>query len=179
MSLYIPRGLKSKAVASIPKGFVGMLVDTITNEIVLFDSNGIIASGSSGGTDVISTKLSLTSVEVLALNTTPIEIVAAPGVGKVILPFSSMLRVIFNTTPYSNGPVLILKNTGADDPIVSFGLGLEANNNRIIIGLPSGGSSTDSQIIENTALIATAFGGNPTLGDSPVDVYLTYVIITL
>ena len=55
--LYIPKGISSQAVASIPEGFKGILIDDLTNEVVFFDSNGIIASGSSGGADIISTKL--------------------------------------------------------------------------------------------------------------------------
>ena len=52
-----------------------------------------------GGLQTVT--VTLTSAQLLALSTTPIQIVAAPGAGKYIFPVSYALEYIFGTHAYS------------------------------------------------------------------------------
>ncbi len=54
-----------------------------------------VASGSS---ELLVAKLTLTSAQIKALRATPIEIVAAPGAGKVIMPISAYYYFLYGGT---------------------------------------------------------------------------------
>lgn len=124
-------------------------------------------------------KVSLTPAEVLALGTTPIVAVPAPGVGKAIEVFTAAARLIFNSVIYDGGGDFDVACLSAGlsqsqyryDP--SF---LLANSNRFSI-LQRKVSGATPQIIENDPLVIRSLDG--TVGDSPVDVYITYRIIDL
>ena len=107
MSLYIPRGLKSKAVASIPKEFKGVMIDDITNEVVFFDSDGIILT-LSGAESVSTTEIvanpgggQANAVQLIS-NHNKIDTVESPG-DSVKMPRAKVgLSIIVNNSASAN-----------------------------------------------------------------------------
>lgn len=127
--------------------------------------------------------ITLTSAEILLLNTTPILAVAAPGNGYFIrITSASAVMKQFNTTPYATSTILELKTETATRPQFTFVYILQANS-------PSPGemgvlqdftAANSTQLIENKAVYLQTFVAlNPTAGDSDIDVYFTFEIIAL
>lgn len=53
--------------------------------------------------DVRRAEIALTSAQILALNATPVQVVAAPGAGFRIVPLLSFVELIYGTVAYTNG----------------------------------------------------------------------------
>lgn len=130
--------------------------------------------------DLIQTiKKTLSSAEILALGSTPIELVPAPGSGKAILVLESMGRLNFNTTAYTTNLVLSIHCAGADASQENiFGL-LGGTLTKIASGGAGTSTAGETQIIANTGIVAKVNAGNPLAGDSTIDLYVTYRVITL
>jgi len=54
-------------------------------------------------TDLRRAEISLTSAQILALNGTPVQVVAAPGAGLRIVPYLSVVHFYGGTVAYTNG----------------------------------------------------------------------------
>ncbi len=123
-------------------------------------------------------KRTLTFSEVRALFTTPITVVAAPGVGKVIEVFTANANLIFNSVAFDSGGDfnVACASAGLDqsqyrlDPVF---LASTANKFSILQRKIESGAS---QLFDNDALVINSNIANSTVGDSPVDVYITYRI---
>lgn len=122
-------------------------------------------------------KTSLTTGQILALNGTPIELVAAPGVGKVIVPSVISFSIIFNSIAYTtNLDLALIFDTGAvSTTIDSSLLGKTADTIYSVALNLSGGDG----LLPNKKLSVTVRTGNPAAGNSPMDVYIWYQILTL
>ena len=125
--------------------------------------------------------ITLTSAQILALNTTPITLVAAPGAGKAIVPSKVYCRLNYNTTAYATSTVLIIKHNGAIDNSFRHNNILTSTIN-IIDEFYSefGGMSTTSstKILENASLIIRpSAASNPTTGNSTIDLLVEYQIL--
>ena len=120
----------------------------------------------------------LTSAEILALGTTPITLVAAPGAGKSIWLKNVYARLNFNTTAYSDN-ILYLKINGATDNIGESNNFLKSTitkfSNFVIFSdfLPS---TTSTGFLENSALRISS-NTNPTTGNSTIDLLVEYQIL--
>lgn len=130
------------------------------------------------GTYQYSTK-TLTSAEILALGTTPITLISAPGIDKAIWVKNVYGRLNFNTTAYSN-QTLRIKLNGADTMIGKIDLLLYSSMTRSANFLIKSGDdlsfNNDTIIIENSALqIYTT--ANPTTGNSTMDILVEYQIL--
>lgn len=135
---------------------------------------------SEGQNAAITTKVSISSLELLALNATPKALLPAPGVGKTYEILGILARLNFGTAAYATNVTLQIQFTGATAVI--------ANNNTILtstltkigkIALAASSGTGGSQYRENIGIEATVGTGNPTTGDGSLDLYITYKIITL
>lgn len=122
-----------------------------------------------------SIKVSVSSAEILSLNTTPKELIPAPGAGKYIDIISAQFSLTYGTTDYSYSP-------SPSDVTLTYG------TNQCSGRISLNASTTTFQVIPiasvydistNTAVNFYCSTGNPTSGDSTVDIYLTYRVVTL
>jgi len=131
-------------------------------------------------------------ISVLTATSVTVEMIPAPGVGKAIQIIAANARKIYGTTPYNNGVELILKYSGTSCSAGGFpppapelcrwghtsGLMGSAYNTDTY------GTFTQEAAYQNSwspndsvVLIAST---NPGInGDSSLDIYITYKIITL
>ncbi|MCB1711758.1 MAG: hypothetical protein KDH96_04540 [Candidatus Riesia sp.] len=125
-------------------------------------------------------KISLTPAQVRSLGSTPIVAVAAPGVGKAIEVFTAMARITFGSVAYNGGGDLDVacSSAGASQSQYRYDPTFLANTSNNFVILQRKVSGASPQIIENNALVIRS-GSNSTVGDSPVDVYITYRIADL
>lgn len=130
--------------------------------------------------DIFHKKISLTASQFKNINTTPIDLIDAPGAGKIIGNVSGLFKLNFGTIPFnfSNG-LLLLKNEGA---MVGKCYIAHENANATVSGvfdlLPPQIGGPGISAIPNTKLQLTQ-NSNASTGDSTVDIYLTYEIVTL
>lgn len=130
----------------------------------------------------ITIKKSFTTAEILALNTTPITLVAAPGTGKIIVPISVVARLTFLTAAYATNLALQVKYVAGSDALFSNSTILAVTASAIQPMFPllaAGVTGNDNEYVANAALVATVATGNPATGAGSLDLYLTYVVVTL
>ena len=125
--------------------------------------------------DVKCASLSVLAADVLQLNTTPQEVIAAPGAGKAIEVIAASGALVYGSVAYATNTNLQLITAGATDPQYESGkllLSTVDTHSKLGENLVSG--ATDTQIIENAALNLTVETGDPTAGDSDIEVFVFY-----
>lgn len=130
-----------------------------------------------GGSGVQTVKVSLTSADILALNSTPYTLVAAQGAGTMINVLKVWYLYRFVTTAYTGGGLL----TVTMGPInIAPALANLLSSSTDLIGRPGTGvtTTTSSFGYDNTPVLLNCSLAQ-TLGDSTLDVYVTYDVITL
>jgi hypothetical protein len=127
-----------------------------------------------------TTKVSVSSAEILALNSSPKQLLAAPGSGKLYEITGILCRMNFGTAAYAANTTLQVLYSGANLVVGTNSNIINATiskTGKMILSAISAAGST--QYLENTALNVNVGGGNPTTGDGTLDIYITYKIITL
>jgi hypothetical protein len=153
--------------------------DGNTNQVALFEAVNA-ANNNNGCVCIKSASLTIASADVLQLNSVPITIVAAQGVGTAIEVISASVKIDFNTVAYATNVGLALYSNGADEPQLLSLTALNATVNSIRrLAVDSTYIGADTQIIENAAIVVGAILGNPTAGDSDITVYVLYRVIKL
>jgi hypothetical protein len=130
--------------------------------------------------DIQSTSLSIATADVLTLNSTPIELVAAQGAGKVIEILSATVKIVYVSAAYAANTNLQLLTSGATDAQFDNDKLLVAtvSTHRRMTGLEPT-AATDTQLLENAAVNVTVETGDPTTGDSDIEIFVTYRVITV
>lgn len=137
--------------------------------------------------EIKSVKNSFTSAQILSMNTSPVQIVAAPGANKSLFFISGFTRFNFVTTAYSsagqiqiqNGSLPVnVANCQTAISIVGF---VQSTATRIVKWQGSGtGIGTNiSQIVANDNLVCSINTANPTLGDGTIDSWIMYGIMDM
>lgn len=153
------------------------------NETIAFDANGNTAYSS----DIpLSIKVTVPSADLLAVVTgpTPYQLIPAPGAGKFIDVISIVCNLNFNTTAYDfNNALRIGTNTTGSTTIGTDGGQLTISPYNMINASATKLSVVGSANAEknvNTALYLNAGSATTvTTGDSDIDLYITYKIVTL
>lgn len=134
------------------------------------------STGVSGG--LLSTTLSISSAQVLTLNSVPVQILAAPGAGlgyEIDLAASSLN---YNSIAYTNNnPINIV---GATTGIIyaSLSANILTETTSCIYGM-STFASTSFKLGVNEILKVQSTVGDPATGNSTMKFYLTYKVITI
>lgn len=125
-------------------------------------------------------KVSIPSAAVLTLNSVPVFAIAAPGVGYAIRIVAFCVRTIFGSVPYATNVDLSVYNLTANNTQGYCVGALNATVDSIRNGnIELAGFATDTQIMENDDIYISNPAGDPTAGDSDIDVYIDYEIIKL
>ncbi len=121
--------------------------------------------------------LSINSAAILALNSTPLQILAAQGTGTTIIPLNAIAQVTFGSSAYTThveldlyidtAPAILAKITTALDAASSMTLQFQ---NQI------GASGSGTQFVQNKGLFVTVPGGDPLAGDGTVFITLFYMV---
>lgn len=128
----------------------------------------------------LSTTVSISSAEFLALNTTPKTLIAAPGSGKFIQIISISASLDFISAAYATN-VNVFFRYGAGGPAINSGSWniSQGADEYFRFGLTTDETGTAVASFVNQPIVAEAQTGDPTTGDGTGKVYITYRIVTL
>lgn len=132
-----------------------------------------------GESFILNTKVSLTAAQIKTISTIPISVIPEPGAGKVIEIISAFLKFNYGTVTFdaSFGYSLSLYTlTAATRQFETANniLNRTASTIQTFDKLPS----APDQLAVNEAIYVDG-GDDSTVGDSTIDLYINYRIITL
>ena len=152
----------------------GQFADLIDSMINILDDQG------GNPADLQFVKISIPTAQVLTLNSSPIIVVPAPGAGFAVQVVSTSYHVLFNTTAYATNTQLRLitdtANSAQSDLPGALNKTVDAWS---AMPFTTVFGATLFSIVEDKALQATVASGDPTAGDSDIDMFITYKILTV
>lgn len=149
----------------------------VMNAMVDSGINAIDDVGSAIGV-VQDITVTIPSASVLTANGSPVEVIPAPGAGKIIKLISGVKKVDYGTTPYATNTNWRLQYEGAASGINTVQT-IDQNATKYDILGFAALSNYAAVDIENKAVEFFVQTGNPTAGDSDLVFNLQYVIIEL
>lgn len=126
-------------------------------------------------TKITTLKVSVSAAQIRSGFTTPVSLIGSPGPGKAMSIISALARFNFGTTGFDAGTLGRLALTGADNAMFELPIN----------GTVSTFQSMDRSVVSgNITIVEDAniefrTDADSTLGDSTIDFYITYSIITL
>ena len=134
------------------------------------------------GTDLVSKDITITAAQMLSLNNGgTVEVIPAPGAGKIIHIMNALIHLDFATTAYnfaastlSDGVGLVLGSTPLSNDNGFFITNLNSATDTLFIGDPISASAA-TNLTSNTAVnILSTSGITVSQGDSPIKVSILY-----
>ena len=128
---------------------------------------------------ILSTKVSLSAAQIKTISTVPVSVISAPGAGKVIEIVSAFLSFNYGTVTFDasfNFEVSLYTDTSGGRQFSTANNIL--NRTSSTIQTFDKDASTASQLVANKAIFVDG-GDDSTVGDSTIDLYINYRIITL
>lgn len=120
-------------------------------------------------------ELAISSAQILALNSAPLQLLAAAGAGTAFLPLWVLWQYVFVTTAYATNGIVALKYASAGELFVSsVSSMLFAGANRQFAGIILNSVPAADNIAGNDDLEVFVPLGNPTLGDGTLNVLMLY-----
>lgn len=123
-------------------------------------------------------KVTLSSAQILALNGTPITLVAAQGAGTMIRPVQILINKTFVSVAYATNIDLALGSGTVFASTFGNALGFSASE-VAVYPVASNASASPATGSINIDLKISVPVGNPTAGNGTLAIYLTYNVITL
>lgn len=124
-------------------------------------------------------QVTLSSAQILALNTTPISLVAAPGSGKVILPVSLYATLTYVSATYSaNAAGFTVRYTNASGASTAMTLtqAFVQSSASAMFAIVAGATAITP--VANAAIVVYADTANPTTGDSAIKIQIYYRVVS-
>ena len=131
---------------------------------------------------VVTKKIEICKADLKTSNSIPIELVAAPGIGLIILPHTLAYNYKYLSTQYDfaqNLYVHCLSKTDAN-PFFEINKGIinaAANRSAILTAPGVAGISSVNAFAENYSIIFKAKTSDATVGDGYLVLYITYSIV--
>lgn len=154
---------------------LGMIIfNTDTARLNMFSGSiwSEIQQGAETTSKIYSIKVTIPSADILTSYDTPVEVISAPPVGKIIDMISVNKQIEYNTTPYDTN---VDANLFFDSELVlKNDIDLGNTTSRIYKSLLD-----ESWQSASTALTFKTKVGNPLNGDSDLIFYITYQLIDL
>jgi hypothetical protein len=125
------------------------------------------------------TRITIPSAEVLTLNSVPVEVIEAPGAGYAVQVLSASMKMVFNSSGYTTNTSLVLVSSGAGtEEQFAFASGaLSSLVDTFTIATNSANQSV--QIIENDPIMAQIGIGDPLAGDSDIELFIYYRLLSV
>lgn len=123
-------------------------------------------------------KVTLSSAQILALNTTPIQLVPAVT-GKLLVPQFLFQKYNHASTPYTTSGLFRIGLGSINFGFAAFGAVITSADNAQGLNNFSYSQSTSGLTYQNLPIIIGATTANPTGGDGTLDLYLTYLEVTI
>jgi len=127
----------------------------------------------------------ISSAEMLTLYDSSIELIPAPGVGKMVFIHQILVHYHYGTIPYvSSYPVIVYNNDDNDPVNSSFNINLGSTSLDFIRDSFTNRSTTgayyeDIETYDNKSILLYKSSPNPTSGDGTLTVNLWYRIIPI
>lgn len=126
-------------------------------------------------------RVTLSSAQVLAIKTTGVNVVPAPGTGLAISPVLWTINYTFNTTPYTDGGGSLglfwgTGGVGVGATITTAGFWDQSVSRYAQANAFSRGAVSDSQVANKPATVQQTTA-NPTGGDGTVTVTVAYMVV--
>ena len=157
----------------------GLLIYNTDNSQFEYYNGSAWANMSSGLGSTQSVSVAIGSAQILAGNTTPVQLIAAPGAGLAIIPISAVVKYTYITAAYAtNTSQVIYFDTlnGSDNVLILIQTMLSQAANKSAVR--SANSAVDeNSIIANKALMWAIETGNPTAGSGRLDITVIYTTI--
>ncbi len=158
--------------------YVGEMFLNTADSKLWVRTDGGIKEVAIGGLTVFYKKLTLTPTQVKASNTTPIAFGLTVPTGHYVRLISADQLIDYATTPYATEDVLEIWANGATIKMAQTSL-LFATSDTIGIFEPAVGAAAYIQFVAGADLYIKAQSTDPTAGDSPVTIYITYALIPI
>ena len=136
--------------------------------------------------DLRVTRRTLTTAEILASNTTPIQLVAAPGAGYAIVVQEVISSLDYNSAAYATNTDMEIRYDGS---AVADGTGAEALMDSLdaillltadaVYRTPGLGAGLDTALTINKGITAITKTGDPATGNSPLALTVIYRVIAV
>ena len=124
-------------------------------------------------------KVTLTSSQILNSFTTPIEIIPADA-SKLYIPRNIFQKLTFGTVAYTYAGNFRLSYNTASNWVAQFVPFITANDNgENITAININGASVTGGTYSGKSLLVTAVTSDPPTGDGTLDLYVTYLEITI
>lgn len=122
----------------------------------------------------------LTSVQILALNATPIEVIPAPGANKLLKVVSAVCIMTYSTAAYATQTTVNLITDTATVEQGSFTAVLAATASKTQGFVPQGTvAAGGTQLIANKSVKAQVPTADPTAGSGTAKIIVTYEVVDL
>lgn len=144
-------------------------------------SRGYITYSSGGGNSLLmTTKVSLSSAQILTLNTIPVQLLPAPGAGLYYDVVDCIGFYTFGGTAYATNInfSIVYNNLTSNLALFSNSALINQTANRKLKFAAGTITGSLSAYSTNAPLVAQVATGNPTAGNGTVDIYLLYDIVT-
>ncbi|MCE9539754.1 MAG: hypothetical protein K8R85_11120 [Bacteroidetes bacterium] len=168
---------------NLPTGSIGVTQAAGTSSTTLA-TTAFVTAAIAGCSNIYEAILSLTSAQILALYSSPITIIAAPGAGKYIEILSTSGIYTWVSIAYNTNTNLVLAYAGATTQLCMQQSLLTSTSSRklmfanSIVNTFGSGLTTDTQILTNTAVQVSTLVGNTSLGDGTAKLKVLYRIVT-
>lgn len=139
---------------------------------------GLIPS-STISNELNTVKVTISSAELLALNTTPKPLIAAGGAGTIIDVVSIQYFLDYNSAAYTTNTDLYVSYNAAGANLNAGSLSLSGSLDVYAKVNLDSQTLYNSATRVNTPLVAYVATGNPSAGNGAVNIYITYRIVTL
>ena len=138
-----------------------------------FDTKSISGEGF-----ILHKKVSLTASQIRTANSVPVSLISAPGDGKVIEVLSASVNFQYGSVAFDSWSTAfgLQINTAATYQFTANGYLNGTSNVFALIGV---NYSNTTKLVANEPLNFVLLGADATVGDSTMDIYINYRIITL
>lgn len=173
--------LKTDLAGNFADNTTGLITPLIIRNFLtnLIDSN----VNNTDDVGVFSTETTIATADVLTAYATPVELVAAPGAGKIIVPLLIMTYMDYNSAAYATNTTLRFGWDGASaGTAVLYGTQASIINQTTDMTawfLPTSTSVASITSAVNKNFCLSVSTGNPTAGNSGLSVYTIYLVITI